>query len=555
MRTEVPAILSVVTIVAIGCQTPAGRDFQAILDTSSAPAASSREATGESISRSPVEPAFRDVPESGKNILREPTAPGTDTLDTAERLSNLIYEQRELRRQVHGPAAHITDAGSSDTADVAAVRLAADEGVEGVLPAPLVPQPGLLDMDQPDSVDDAVAAGEPESITPSGLTLDDLQQLALQCNPTLVQATMAVRAAEGRYVQDGLYPNPAIGYMGGDMGQENTSGQQGMTLSQTIVTRGKLRLARAVASYGVEQNRYAFAAQQQRVLNDVRAGYYEVLLAQRTVQLNERLVRISDEVVEVNKKLRVAQEVSRPVLLQSQIQANTARLGLIASQKAYEAAWRRLATVIGQPELQPQPVLGEPDRNLPEFTWEESLGLLLTQSPELARAYTAAEQAHQEVARQCAERWPNFQVATWVKHDGPTDDTLLDVQLAVPLPIFDRNQGGIAEAEATLVAAQREVQRLELSLQNRLATTFERYAIAKRQVEIYTDSILPDARESLELAQTGYREGEFGYLDLLVAQTTYFDVSLSSLDTLKELWARSVELEGLLLTGGLERPE
>jgi cobalt-zinc-cadmium efflux system outer membrane protein len=181
--------------------------------------------------------------------------------------------------------------------------------------------------------------------------------------------------------------------------------------------------------------------------------------------------------------------------------------------------------------------------------------MLLTQSPELAQAYAAAEQARHELARQCAERWPNFEVGTWIKYDDPTYDTLVDVELAVPLPIFNRNQGAIMEAEAALVAAEREVQRVELSLRNQLAIAFERYAIAHRQVEIYTDSILPDARESLDLARTGYREGEFGYLDLLVAQTTYFDVSLSSLENLKELWASSVELEGLLLTGGLERPE
>jgi cobalt-zinc-cadmium efflux system outer membrane protein len=211
--------------------------------------------------------------------------------------------------------------------------------------------------------------------------------------------------------------------------------------------------------------------------------------------------------------------------------------------------------VIGQPELPPQPVAGEPDRNLPVHTWEDMLGLLLTQSPELGRAYTAAEQARHELARQCAQRWPNFEVGAWIKHDAPTDDTLLDVELAVPLPVFNCNQGAIMKAQADLVAAEREVQRLELSLRNQLAIAFQRYAIAKQQVEIYTDSILPDARESLELTRTGYREGEFGYLDLLVAQTTYFDVSLNSLERLKELWVSSVELEGLLLRGGLRRPE
>jgi cobalt-zinc-cadmium efflux system outer membrane protein len=107
------------------------------------------------------------------------------------------------------------------------------------------------------------------------------------------------------------------------------------------------------------------------------------------------------------------------------------------------------------------------------------------------------------------------------------------------------------DAEAALIAAEREVQRVELSLVNRLASAFERYAVAVRQVRIYMGSILPDAKESLDLASAGYREGEFGYLDLLIAQVTYFNASLNSLERLREVWASSIQLEGLLLSGGL----
>jgi len=500
MRTCRFVALSILTIALTGCQTPPTADVQGFLDAASTPEAV---------------PAAVPTPE----------------------------------------AAPDSDGDNSSTTRLPTVRLTSAEAEEDVLPPLDLETPDLLDSENPEHVDAAPAPGVAEPDSPTALTLDGLQQIALQCNPTLVQAAMAVQAAEGRCVQGGLYPNPTIGYAGGDIGLENTSGQQGMVFGQEIVTTGKLRLARAVAGHEVEEARCAWEAQQQRVLNDVRTGYYEVLLAQKTVDMNERLVRISGQVVEVNEKLREAMEVSRPVLLQSRIEANAARLNLIEAQKTYEAAWRRLAAMIGQPELRLQPVAGEPDRNLPEFTWEETLGRLLTQSPELAQAHAAVERARCEMARQCAERWPNFEVGAWLKYDEPTDDTLVDLEVAIPLPVFNRNQGAVMEAQAALIAAEREVQRVELDLRDRLAAAFERYAIASRQLEIYRDSILPDAKESLELASTGYREGEFGYLDLLLAQTTYFDVSLSSLERLKELWASSIQLEGLLLSGGLESLE
>jgi outer membrane protein TolC len=70
-------------------------------------------------------------------------------------------------------------------------------------------------------------------------------------------------------------------------------------------------------------------------------------------------------------------------------------------------------------------------------------------------------------------------------------------------------------------------------------------------VEAYTGSILPDAQDSLNLIAAGYRAGEFSYLRLLAAQVTYFNVNLAYLQSLSDFWARTVELEGLLLRGGL----
>jgi cobalt-zinc-cadmium efflux system outer membrane protein len=119
-----------------------------------------------------------------------------------------------------------------------------------------------------------------------------------------------------------------------------------------------------------------------------------------------------------------------------------------------------------------------------------------------------------------------------------------DLEMVVPLPLFNRNQGNIMEAQAGLIAAQREVRRVELDLQARLAEAFEQYANGRQHVQTYTDTILPDARQSLDLVGT-----------LLTAQRTFFDVNLSYLNSLSQLWAQTVELEGLLLRGGLEPTE
>jgi len=395
-------------------------------------------------------------------------------------------------------------------------------------------------------------ASPPAGVPPVPLSLRDLEQIALRHNPTLVQAGMAVRAAEGRYVQAGLYPNPALGYAGGDMGLEGTSGQQGVVVGQEIVTGGKLRLGRAVASHEVQQARHGWEVQRRRVMTSVRMGYYEVLLAQMVVDTYERLVRVAEQGAEVTRRLREAQEVSEAALLQARIEAEQEKLALAEARSRHRTVWGQLAAVLGQPDLQPCPLIGDLTQSLPTLDREETLAGLLTRSPELARARSGVERARCQLALERALRKPNLETEVWVKHDETTMETLADVSVGVALPLFDRNQGNIASAQARLVAADREVRRLELDLYSRFAEAFDSYANARRQVATYTNTILPNARTSLELVRTGYREGEFGYLELLNAQRTLFNVNLSYLANLRELWIRAIELEGLLIHGGLD---
>ena len=67
--------------------------------------------------------------------------------------------------------------------------------------------------------------------------------------------------------------------------------------------------------------------------------------------------------------------------------------------------------------------------------------------------------------------------------------------------------------------------------------------------------ILPDAEESLKLAITSYRSGEVSYQQVLTAQKTYVETNVAYIDAWTELRKVSTEIEGLLLTGGLNPAE
>ncbi|MEN6495687.1 MAG: TolC family protein, partial [Thermoguttaceae bacterium] len=67
------------------------------------------------------------------------------------------------------------------------------------------------------------------------VTLEELEQLATAHNPTLVQLAMRIRAAQGEQLQAGLYPNPIVGYLGEEMGQDGQAGKQGAFFAQEFV--------------------------------------------------------------------------------------------------------------------------------------------------------------------------------------------------------------------------------------------------------------------------------------------------------------------------------
>ena len=213
--------------------------------------------------------------------------------------------------------------------------------------------------------------------------------------------------------------------------------------------------------------------------------------------------------------------------------------------------WRRLAAVLGRPDTLPAPLAGDLEGELPAVTWEDAIARLLQESPELAEARAGVQRARAAVAQQCAERTPNVDLRGALQYNNASGNTIAGLEVGMALPIHNRNQGNIARAEAQLIAACREVDRVQLALQERMAGVFEQYANAREEVEKYGRDILPNAKTSLDLVHNGYRQGQVDYLTLLTAQRTYFRVNLAYLESMRQYRTSRVAIDGLLLSGGL----
>lgn len=389
-------------------------------------------------------------------------------------------------------------------------------------------------------------------IRADGITLDELHRLALTSNPTLTKAAAAVEAARGNWVQVGLYPNPSLAYLGTQIGDRGTPGQQGAYIEQQFVRGRKLPLNRAVAAREIERAEQDYAAQHMRVLNDVQINFYHALVAQEALRISQDLADVAGKAVTTAEHLFKAQEATRVDVLQARVELNSAKVTLANARNNYQAAWRRLVAVAGVPAMGEMAVRGDLMRDMPEFTWEQSMDRILTESPELAATRIGVGAAVATLRRARVEPIPNLTVQAGPQYDNAAQETITNVNVVMSVPLFNYNQGNIRRAQADVRAAKAEVARKELELTARLATAFERYANARNLVRQYRDEILPDAREALNLVSEGYRQGEIDYLTLLTTQRTFFHNSLAYLEAMRDLWESSIAIDGLLLTDSLQ---
>ena len=392
------------------------------------------------------------------------------------------------------------------------------------------------------------------TVPPSALTLEQLEQLAAAHNPTLAQAARRVEAVEGEQVQVGLYPNPTVGYMSEEVGEEGQAGQHGVYVRQELVTANKLGWNRAVASQEVLQARWELQVQQWRVTNAVRIQAYEVLAAQRTVEVTEELFAIGKAAVDAAERLFQARQVSQVDVLQARVEANSAQLHLIAARKTRDAAWRRLAIVIGMPDMKPAPLENRLDDELPEIAWSDTVQHLQAESPQIAAARTGVARAQRRRAglrrthakhRNRSGRPPQRPLGR--HHVEPADwDTLDDLrpQSREYHAGAGRTPGGSTESGACGTAASRPLGRSVSRVRDRAGTG-----------DPIPASHSSRWRKSLELTRAGYQQNEFGYLELLTAQQTFTRTNLAYIAALRELWLSITKIDGMLLTGGLDAPQ
>ncbi|HET9531882.1 MAG TPA: TolC family protein, partial [Blastocatellia bacterium] len=277
------------------------------------------------------------------------------------------------------------------------------------------------------------------------------------------------------------------------------------------------------------------------------------------------LSRIAREAVRITAELLNVGQADRPDYLESEIEAQQVELELTSAENELEQTLRLLASVAGKPDLRPARLAGDLEAAMSPIDQDAFMMTLLSSSPEIKRARAEVERAEARLARARAERIPDLFVRGGIGYSNELLETTsgpagrktgpeASVEIGVTLPIFNRNQGGIAAAAAELTIAERELKRLELLLRARMAEAFRDYNSARIAVTRYRQVMIPRAETAYNLYLASFRQMGAAYPQVLIAQRTLFQVREDYLDALVALRQNATRIEGFLLTGALDAP-
>ncbi|MGE3539166.1 MAG: TolC family protein [Candidatus Tectimicrobiota bacterium] len=399
---------------------------------------------------------------------------------------------------------------------------------------------------EPETVPSARAVTNPTGV----LTLLQAQALALLQHPRLAAFGWEVRAGEARTLQASLPPNPEVGievedFAGTGALRSFRGTEITIHLSQRIELAGKRQKRTRVAALERDLVAWDYEAARIAVLTQVTQAFIEVLSAQERLRLNMELAELAEQMLHTVAERVRAGKVSPVEETRAQVALSTSRIALERTQRELEAARGRLVETWGSrpPAFERAAGTLEPLAAIPPAT---RLAERIAQNPDIARWITEMAQRQAALDLAGAQRIPDPTIGGGLRHGRETSDNALVMQLSLPLPIFNRNQGGILEARYRLAKVQEERRAAEVQVRSALAEAYGALASAFVEVKRLYTEVLPGAQRAFEAVSEGYRQGKFGFLEVLDAQRTLFESRGRYLEVLAACHRAVAEVERVI---------
>lgn len=385
---------------------------------------------------------------------------------------------------------------------------------------------------------------------PTGtLTLAGVLRAAASRSPVLAAFSWEVRARDAELYQSRAFPNPELATEVEDFaGSGDRKGFDGsqttLSFAQLIELGGKRAKRMRAAELERDLATWDFEATRLAVLTDTTKAFVATLALQERAALSDELLRIANEsLATVRAAVRAGAtspvEASRAAVAAEQVAIERER-----ASRALEAARFALAATWGARAAQFDRVSGDL-ASAPALPAYEALSRALAENPDLARWSTEVAAREAALARERAQRVPDVTIALGPRYYAEGSSSALVAGFSVPLPLWNRNRGGILSAVYRLKRAAAEQAAAEVAAEAQLKAAYEALAVSRAEVNSLRERVLPAAESAYAGALSAYRTGRFRYLEVLDAQRTLFEIRGREIDALAAYHDAAADLERL----------
>ncbi len=369
-------------------------------------------------------------------------------------------------------------------------------------------------------------------------------------SPQLAGFAWEVRAAEAQTLQASQLPNPQIGIevenfagsgeLNGFDGSETT-----VSVSQVFPLGGKVQRQTDLATLERDLASWDYETHRTEALVEATRRFVNVLAAQNQLRLAQQSQRLATLVHEAVTKRVDAGDAAPMETTRTGVLVAVSRIEAQRAQRSLRVARYRLAETWGSTKPRFESVVGPLDHvaAVPSF---EALDRWVNDNPVVSRWATHIAQRRAAIELAKAQGVPDLEVEGGLRYLNESNDTALVVGLSLPLPLFNRNQGGVLEARYNLANADAQRHAATVRWGASLAAGYEELTSTHAEATALRDEVLPTARSAFEAVQSAFEQGGGGYLDMLDAQRTLTELQRQYIDALARYHHAVAEIEGLI---------
>lgn len=393
-------------------------------------------------------------------------------------------------------------------------------------------------------------AGSPQAGFSKGLALEDALRLALERNPQIRAARLAVQAADGRRLQAGTIPNPKLSAEVEDFGGSGEkrgfdSGQTTIGLEQTLELGGKRGARGNVATAEMklaERERDTF---RRDVIKETTERFVNVLAAQAELVLSQDALRTAEGIhqavsnrVTAGKDSPADEAKARAELALAKLTADHAESRLTVSRKVLCAMWGDSVPAFDS-------VHGDLTKVAQDVPEAALLAEVMTRSPAWVRWTDEIGAAEGRLRSARQDRIPDLNIGAGVRQYKAEDSPAFVATLGMDLPIFDYKRGSILAAQAELERKRAEQETAQIALRVELAAEHELLTTMQRAAVTLAQDALPAAEQAFAAGQAAYASGKIGYLDIQDARRSLIAMRRQQIEILAEYHRAVAQVERL----------